>query len=155
MNPLKLSKVVRAAVPIVANRPPFGASGFTHSKCLKSGGYLSSPNADRPCLLLSAAAPTDARRKPADNASFKMCMSLAPSAPRSRAIASCRPSDPIEMRKIWPVLGGADQGHRVVIGEAVRSRRDRAANKDHAGKGGKCGPCAGTSSLSGESRPAF
>jgi hypothetical protein len=43
----------------------------------------------------------------------------------------------------------------VVIGEAVRSRRDRAANKDHAGKGGKCGPCAGTSSLVASLGPHF
>src|SRR5262245_30393023 len=47
---------MRADVPIVERRPPFGASGFTQSKCLKSGGYLSSPKAERPCLgALSAA----------------------------------------------------------------------------------------------------
>src|SRR5262245_44802691 len=60
MKVLKLSKVPRAATPMVARRPPFGASGLTHSNALKSGGYLSSPNADRPCLGPSAATPMEA-----------------------------------------------------------------------------------------------
>src|SRR5713226_4659047 len=43
---LKLSKVPSAAR---RTTPPFGACGLTWSKCLKSGGYLGSPNSDRPC----------------------------------------------------------------------------------------------------------
>src|SRR5262249_48970813 len=60
MKALKLSKVPRAATPMVARRPPFGASGLTHSNALKSGGYLSSPNAARPWLGPSAATPMEA-----------------------------------------------------------------------------------------------
>src|SRR5690606_14734332 len=50
MYPLRLLKVMRAAVPIVASRPPLGASGLTYSKCLKSAGYFRSPKAESPCL---------------------------------------------------------------------------------------------------------
>src|SRR5215471_14369088 len=57
MAALKLSKVPRAATPMVARRAPFVASGLTHSNALKSGGYLSSPKADRPCLGPSAVTP--------------------------------------------------------------------------------------------------
>src|SRR5947207_9612094 len=78
MKSLKLSKVVRATVPIMARRPAFGASGLTYSKCLKSAGYLSSPKADSPCLPLSAAALAAARTRQArSSAGFHMRMSPA------------------------------------------------------------------------------
>src|SRR6476619_6558636 len=60
MKLLKLSKVMRAAMPMVDMRPPFGASGLTQSKCLKSAGYLSSPKVESPCLGDSAIAPAGA-----------------------------------------------------------------------------------------------
>src|SRR5262245_24218459 len=106
MKALKLSNVVRAAVPIVDSRPPFGASGFTHSKCLKSGGYLSSPKADRPCLPLSAAALAEARRRPASSASLEMCMSL--------ALASSRISQVSGPSGLAPSLG-QPPGRRLIV----------------------------------------
>src|SRR4051812_29409770 len=78
MKALKLSKLVRAAVPMVARRPPFGASGLTHSKLLKSAGYLSSPKADRPCLGPSAAEAAVARARAASStAGLRIGISLA------------------------------------------------------------------------------
>src|SRR5215510_10258977 len=59
MKLLKLSKVVRAPVPMVAMRPPLGASGLTQPKCAKSAGYFRSPNADNPCRPPSAATLVD------------------------------------------------------------------------------------------------
>src|SRR5262245_52396030 len=88
MKALKLSKVPRAATPMVARRPPFGAAGLTHSNALKSGGYLSSPNADRPCLAPSPAtainAPEGARmsQMASSAAGFGWCISLALSVAR-------------------------------------------------------------------------
>src|SRR5262245_7710889 len=64
MNGLKLSKVSRAAVPMVARRPPFGASGLTQSKCWKSAGYLRSPKAERPWRGPSAAATAAPEARP-------------------------------------------------------------------------------------------
>src|SRR6185503_4441375 len=44
VNGLYLSKFVTRVPGVRTKWPPFGASGFTHSKCLKPGGYLMSPN---------------------------------------------------------------------------------------------------------------
>ena len=40
MKPLKLSKLVRATVPIMARRPPFGRVGVHPFEMLEIGGVL-------------------------------------------------------------------------------------------------------------------
>src|SRR5215467_1765439 len=81
MKAVKLSKVVRASVPIVERRPPFGAPGLTQSKCWKSAGYLRSPKAESPCLKPCAAAgskePTPTSRASEGTANGRANLALA------------------------------------------------------------------------------
>ncbi len=57
-TPLMTKGLSVSKVPIAASRivPPFGASGLTYSKCLKSGPYFRSPNNDMPGVVIAAAA---------------------------------------------------------------------------------------------------
>src|SRR5262245_34094074 len=97
MKLLKLSKVVSAAVPMVEIRPPFGASGLTQAKCVKSGAYLRSPNADRPCRPLSARAVLDRQAHKATHVKELSRLGISWSASLANSI--CRACPPAALRR--------------------------------------------------------
>ena len=51
--------------------------------------------------------------------------------------------DPVEVREIGPVLGGVDEGQRVVLGEIVRGGRSVTADDEQADQGGSEGGIGG------------
>src|SRR6516165_2187667 len=77
------------------NTPPFGAFGLTYSKCLKSGGYLSSPKAEIPRHSVSWPASTFCTRDdtraaaPRRSASRRVCSRALVIEAFASALCSC------------------------------------------------------------------